>query len=176
MWDVFVVHLNAHNATLRVSEANRLNEMIAKTRQGKDNTIVLVTGDFNTLSSYDRVIYDHENLLSFLLNRSESHLRDKLTVQGQIAYESFDTVLNGSNLVDPCAVEDFNVCGATEPTSVAVDQAASDSDLVPEMRLDYILFDRNGLKSYVPVCNTIRDVDVVNLSDHFPIRCVFVRR
>jgi endonuclease/exonuclease/phosphatase family metal-dependent hydrolase len=176
MWDVFVVHLNAQNATLRVSEANRLNEMIAKTRQGKDNTIVLVTGDFNTLSSYDRVIYDHENLLSFLLNRSESHLRDKLTVQGQIAYESFDTVLNGSNLVDPCAVEDFNVCGATEPTSVAVDQAASDSDLVPEMRLDYILFDRNGLNSYVPVCNTIRDVDVVNLSDHFPIRCVFVRR
>lgn len=177
-WDVFVVHLNAHNATLRVLEARRLNEMILKTRRdlGDDNTIVLVTGDFNTLSSYDRVTYDHENLLSFLLNHSESHLRDKLTVQGEISYESFQTILNGSNLVDPCAIEDFNICGATEPTSVSVDQAASESDRVPDMRLDYILFDKFGLESYVPVCSTIRDVDVVDLSDHFPIRCVFVRR
>jgi endonuclease/exonuclease/phosphatase family metal-dependent hydrolase len=174
-WDVFVVHLNAHNAIARVAEAIRLNEMITEMRRDTNgDTIVLVTGDFNTLSPYDSVTYDHENLLSFLLNSSETHLRDKLTSNGEISYESFEIVLNDSNLVDPCAFEDFNVCGATEPTSVAVDQAAA-SAVVPDMRLDYILIDRTAvLNSYVPVCTTIRNVDVVDLSDHFPIRCVFV--
>lgn len=182
-WHVFVVHMNAHDAIMRLDESKRISDKIsAIDRPNRNDRIkaipiyVVVMGDFNTLSPDDADLYDHEHLKAFILDGSmESRLAKKLLVGKDIFYAPFEYFTKQAGMTDPC-VERWSFCGPTEPTAVSLDQISTDDDrTVPGMRLDYILVEKNSVAStYTTVCTVLRRVDVASLSDHFPVACAFV--
>lgn len=175
VWHVFVVHLNAHDAFARLEESRIVAKKIKKLDNRGPRDVVVVMGDFNTLSPYDAKEYEHEHLLNYLIDGSkESKLLKKLVVRNEIFYAPLNILMSQAGLADPC-VESWNRCGPTEPTGMSLDQAsAEDWQSNPQMRLDYILVDSATVQfSYAIKCEVLRNPELDRLSDHYPIRCLF---
>ena len=68
---VLICHLNAHNSDLRSQETIKISEIILKLNNNNEKVILM--GDFNTLSPFDKQLHIESNL-NVLFNRTDNHV------------------------------------------------------------------------------------------------------
>eukprot|EP00750_Incisomonas_marina_P018435 INCI2952.2.p1 GENE.INCI2952.2~~INCI2952.2.p1 ORF type:complete len:543 (-),score=88.18 INCI2952.2:599-2227(-) len=144
-----VVHLHAHSATKRVDEAELVAGTVTEILNEDPQACVVVSGDFNTLSKRDEERHVQEGLLEKL--KTSTHLWEKFTINGSIAYEPLETLV-AAGLHEVCDRVPSDTsstsnststlpwseqsCQSTEPTKVAYDMTYGEP---VDMRLDFVL-------------------------------------
>ena len=175
----FVVHLDAHDAVARESEAHRVAKAVrAASATGAP---VLVMGDFNTLSPLDRSLHEAMGLLNFFKSHPENphfqRMKRKFVVDGHLSYRPMQILLD-EQLTDLCypdhheaSAHDNPHCRYSEPTQRRPDIPEMPTGTrAPKIRVDFMLANRafmqlrQGVQAYV-----VENQQTQQMSDHFPL-------
>ena len=163
----YVVHLHPSNWEVRHRETDLILKDIA-TLSVKQRSRVVILGDFNTFSPFDRPRYG-KNLVTFFAERDQK-MNEKNLKQGQLDYGVMEK-FQQAGWIDLVAKRRPPLTKESHfgsfPTQLRVNENHGN-----ERRLDYILVG----KEFAATCRSarvIRDAKTEMLSDHLPVLAEF---
>lgn len=151
-----ITHLSPQSSVNREKEAIIISDIIKNIKAP-----LMVMGDLNTLSPLDADHYRKSDLYSALSH--DVSLKDKFINNGRINYQPMETLLD-AGLIDVGFSETFQW---SVPTLINDDKMHAAA-----MRLDYFLANKS-LFDRKPSARIIHNHEVDQLSDHYPIECVW---
>ena len=154
----YVVHLHPSNCEHRIVEAKRLLEDVQSLPTGAK---VVLIGDFNGFSPFDRTHYDSDERLVPFFDRRDTKLGERNLFEHAIDYRGVEAFVD-AGFVDLVAKKRSSFRG-TFPTELRKGE-----DHGTDRRLDYVMVSPTVGKDCV-TAKVVRDETTALLSDHYPV-------